>query len=85
MATIEKRGRFWRVKVRRQGAPAQTRTILRFRGLRAVIYTNDHWPPPMHVIAPEAQAKIGLGEARQRPFMLLNEGLYVNVKTATQC
>jgi hypothetical protein len=50
-------------------------TILRFRGLRVVIYTNDHWPPHVHVIAPEAQAKIALGEARQRPFVLLNEGL----------
>ena len=27
MATIEKRGKFWRVKIRRQGAPAQTRTF----------------------------------------------------------
>jgi hypothetical protein len=27
VATIEKRGKFWRVKIRRQGAPAQTRTF----------------------------------------------------------
>ena len=27
MATIEKRGPFWRVKVRRAGLPAQTRTF----------------------------------------------------------
>jgi hypothetical protein len=27
VATIEKRGKFWRVKIRRQGAPAQTRTL----------------------------------------------------------
>jgi hypothetical protein len=27
MATIEKRGQFWRVKVRRAGLPAQTRTF----------------------------------------------------------
>jgi hypothetical protein len=27
MATFEKRGKFWRVKVRRGGAPAQTRTF----------------------------------------------------------
>lgn len=27
MATFEKRGEFWRVKVRRHGAPAQTRTF----------------------------------------------------------
>ena len=40
-----------------------------------MIYTKDHWPPHVHVIAPEAQAKITLGEARQRPFVLINEGL----------
>ena len=27
MATIEKRGPFWRVKIRRTGLPAQTRTF----------------------------------------------------------
>ncbi len=27
MATFEKRGEFWRVKVRRRGAPTQTRTF----------------------------------------------------------
>lgn len=27
MATIEKRGRLWRVKIRRAGHPAQTRTF----------------------------------------------------------
>jgi hypothetical protein len=27
MATIEKRGQFWRVKVRRAGLPAQTKTF----------------------------------------------------------
>jgi hypothetical protein len=27
MATIEKRGQFWRVKVRRTGLPAQTKTF----------------------------------------------------------
>jgi Domain of unknown function (DUF4160) len=50
-------------------------TILRFRGLRVMIYTHDHWPPHVHVIAPEAQAKIALGEARQRPQVLINDGL----------
>ena len=48
-------------------------TILRFRGLRVMIYTHDHWPPHVHVIAPEAQAKIALGEARQRPHVLVND------------
>jgi hypothetical protein len=27
MATIEKRGQFWRVKIRRAGLPAQTKTF----------------------------------------------------------
>lgn len=40
-----------------------------------MIYTHDHWPPHVHVIAPAAQAKIALGEARQRPHVLVNDGL----------
>lgn len=40
-----------------------------------MIYTHEHWPPHVHVIAPEAQAKISLGEARQRPHVLVNDGL----------
>jgi Domain of unknown function (DUF4160) len=50
-------------------------TILRFRGLRVVIYTNDHWPPHVHVVGPGREAKIALGLEGQRPSVVLNEGL----------
>ena len=50
-------------------------TILRFRGLRIVIYTNDHWPPHVHVVGPGREAKIALGLEGQRPSVVLNEGL----------
>ena len=41
MATIEKRGYFWRVKVRRTGLPAQTQTFdnsWRSARLRALLH-----------------------------------------------
>ena len=50
-------------------------TILRFRGLRVVIYTNDHWPPHVHVIGPGVEARIALGDEGQRPSLVVNEGL----------
>jgi len=53
MATIEKRGQFWRVKIRRAGLPAQTRTFdnrtqaggpgMRSRG-RAMSAQRSIWP-----------------------------------------
>ena len=50
-------------------------TILRFRGLRVVIYTNDHWPPHVHVIGPGREAKVALGAEGQHPSLVSNEGL----------
>ena len=50
-------------------------TILRVMGFRVVIYSNDHWPPHVHVIGPDGQARIALGDASQCPFLLTNEGL----------
>jgi len=44
-------------------------------GLRVVIYPNDHWPPHVHVIGPDREARIALGDAGQHPSVLTNEGL----------
>lgn len=38
-------------------------TIYRDGALRFVIYTEDHPPPHVHVIAPDGRAKIGLDDA----------------------
>lgn len=50
-------------------------TILRFRGLRVVIYSDDHRPPHVHVIGADREAKIALGAEGQRPSLVVNEGL----------
>jgi hypothetical protein len=50
-------------------------TILRFRGLRVVIYVNDHHPPHVHVIGPGTEARIALGGEREQPWLMTNEGL----------
>ncbi len=50
-------------------------TILSFSGLRVVIYTNDHRPPHVHVIGPDAEARIALGDVGERPWLMTNEGL----------
>ena len=50
-------------------------TILRFRGLRVMIYTNDHRPPHVHVIGPGAEARIALGDEGERPWVMTNDGL----------
>src|SRR5690348_10264802 len=49
-------------------------TILRFRGLRVVIYFNDHHPPHVHVIGPGREARIALGDEREHPWLMTNEG-----------
>ena len=50
-------------------------TILRFRGLRIVIYANDHRPPHVHVIGPDAEARIALAGEGDKPRLMTNEGL----------
>lgn len=50
-------------------------TILRFLGLRVVIYANDHPPPHVHVIGPGCEARIALGDEREHPWLMTNEGL----------
>ena len=50
-------------------------TIFRVQGLRVVIYTNDHWPPHVHVIGPGIEARIAPGDEGQRPSVLVNQGL----------
>ena len=50
-------------------------TILRFRGLRVMIYSYDHRPPHVHVIGPGAEARIALGGEGARPWVMTNDGL----------
>jgi hypothetical protein len=50
-------------------------TILRIRGLRVVIYVNDHYPPHVHVIGHGREARIALGDEREHPWLMTNEGL----------
>jgi hypothetical protein len=50
-------------------------TILRFGGLRVMIYTNDHPPPHVHVIGAGTKARIALGGEGERPSLMTNEGL----------
>jgi hypothetical protein len=50
-------------------------TVLRFKGFRVVIYTNDHWPPHIHVIGAGREARIALGGVGQWPSIVTNEGL----------
>jgi len=50
-------------------------TVLRIRGLRIVIYPNDHLPPHVHVIGAEGEARISIGTASHRPALLVNWGL----------
>ena len=50
-------------------------TVLRFRGLRVVIYANDHRPPHVHVIGPGREARIALGDPHEDPWLMTNEGL----------
>jgi hypothetical protein len=50
-------------------------TILRVRGLRVVIYSNDHAPPHVHVIGPDAEAKIKLGHEGMHATVVSNDGL----------
>ena len=49
-------------------------TILRIRGLRVVIYSNDHPPPHVHVIGSGREAKVRLSE-HEHPSLMTNEGL----------
>ena len=50
-------------------------TIFRVHGLRVVIYSNDHPPPHVHVIGPDGEARIALGDENQHPSLMANDGL----------
>lgn len=50
-------------------------TIFRVRGLRFVIYSNDHPPPHIHVIGADREARIALGDGRCSPSVITNDGL----------
>jgi hypothetical protein len=50
-------------------------TVFRLRRLRVVIYSNDHWPPHVHVVGPDREAKIALGGEGEHPTLVANDGL----------
>ena len=50
-------------------------TVFRLGGLRVVIYSNDHFPPHVHVIGAAAEAKIALGGDGKRASLVINNGL----------
>jgi hypothetical protein len=39
-----------------------------------VIYVNDHRPPHVYVIGPDAEARIALGDEGDKPRLMTNEG-----------
>lgn len=49
-------------------------TVIRVRGLRVVIFTNDHWPPHVHVIGPGQEAKIALSGKARHPTVMATAG-----------
>jgi len=49
-------------------------TIFRVRGLRVVIYSNDHWPPHVHVVGRDREARIELGGEESHPSLVTNNG-----------
>jgi hypothetical protein len=50
-------------------------TILRVRGLRIAIYSNDHWPPHVHVIGADGHARVELGDECEEPSVMDSCGL----------
>ena len=57
-------------------------TVLRFNGLRAVIYPNDHRPAHVHVIGTERQATFNLHCPNGPPELRENFGF--NASTLTR-
>lgn len=49
-------------------------TVIRVRGLRVVIFTNDDWPPRVHVIGPGREAKIALEGKMRHPTVMNTAG-----------
>lgn len=58
-------------------------TVLRKDGFLVRIYLNDHLPSHVHVIKVEGEAKINLGDERERPNFITISGKMSN-KDATQ-
>jgi hypothetical protein len=50
-------------------------TIFRVGGLRIMIYTHDHPPPHVHVVGPDREARLALGNGTQDAQVLNNDGL----------
>ena len=50
-------------------------TVLRIGALRVVMHSRDHWPPHVHVIGPDGEARIALGRLVPQPYVMSCHGL----------
>lgn len=50
-------------------------TVHREGGFEFRIRTDDHPPPHVHVYGGAGEAKVGIGDAIHRPFILVNMGM----------
>jgi hypothetical protein len=40
-----------------------------------MIRSNDHWPPHVHVIGPDSEARVALGDECEAPWVMTDSGL----------
>jgi hypothetical protein len=45
-------------------------TVFRYKRLRITIYSNDHPPPHVHVIGPDREARIAIGDDSHPPEIM---------------
>lgn len=57
-------------------------TIYRERNFRVVIYPNDHEPSHVHILHPDGEVRIDLGNAAERPNIMTVEGNLKNKDVA---
>jgi hypothetical protein len=50
-------------------------TILSINGFRFIIWPADHEPPHVHVFKDNGEAKIGIGDDTQAPWLVTINGL----------
>ena len=50
-------------------------TILSINGFRFIIWPADHEPPHVHVFKDNGEAKIGIGDDTQAPWLVTIHGL----------
>jgi hypothetical protein len=50
-------------------------TVLRRGKLRVIVYSRDHWPPHVHIVTPQGQAKVLIDGPAGYPAVEWNLGL----------